>query len=105
MSSVAVEITRQEWEDAHRALEAARGDRTRYERLLEQVDTVLAELRRRVGQTYTLGDLARAYAEAERWVREALEEAEPPPGWPRTLTLVQGAAFYIYSRGAVDYEP
>jgi hypothetical protein len=27
------------------------------------------------------------------------------PGWPRTLSLVEAAAFHEYSRGAQDYEP
>jgi hypothetical protein len=38
-------------------------------------------------------------------VQEALVVAEPAPGWPARSTTVQDAAFYLYSRGAVDYRP
>jgi hypothetical protein len=96
---------RREWQDASRALAASAGDRVRYARLLEQVGAVTAELRKRVGQTFTLDELAREYAHAERWSRDAVEDIGPPPDWPRTLSMVEGAAFHNYSRGAVDYAP
>jgi hypothetical protein len=99
----ATTLVRQEWEEADRRLEAERGDRRRYERLLAQVAVVNDELRKRVGQTYTLAELADAYRDAERWAREAVEERSPSPGWPRDLALVLAAAFYAYQRGAVDY--
>jgi hypothetical protein len=105
MESV-LEMTRREWEEGNRRLEAAASDRSLYERLLAEVDLVLDQLRRRVGQTFTLDELARAYGDADRWVREALLEApEAAPGWPARVTTVQDAAFYLYSRGAVDYRP
>ena len=103
--SAAVEVARREWEDSERLLEAEARDRGRYERLLDQVDVVSAELRRRIGQTFTLAELARAYADADRWSREAVAGTQPPPGWPRTASLVEGAAFHVYSRGAIDYSP
>lgn len=100
-----VESARREWEEGHRLLheEARRHDQP--ERLLAQVEAVLAELRRRVGGTFTLRELATAYAGAERWSRAAVAERAPAPGWPRTLSLVEAAAFHEYARGAQDYEP
>lgn len=103
--SIEVETARREWEESHRRLEAEAGDRRRDERLLEQLETVTSELRRRVGQTFTLAELAAEYARADRWSRDAVAETQPPPGWPRTLTLVTGAAFHRYARAAVDYVP
>jgi hypothetical protein len=103
--SIAVENARQEWDECRRRLLAQAGDEERHRLLLEQVDAVTAELRRRIGQTFTLAELAREYAQAERWSREAVLAAGPPPGWPRTLALVEGAAFHDYARGAVDYVP
>lgn len=100
-----VEVARQEWEEGRRRLEDARKDARRYRQLLELMELVLDELRKRVGQTYTLADLVAAYGESERWGREVLEERAPVPGWPRDLTLVLAAAFDAYQRGAVDYEP
>ena len=103
MSADATTLVRQEWEEGHRRLEAERGDRARYERLLEQVDVVTGELRRRVGQTYSLGELAAAYQDAERWAHESVHERATSPHWPRDLALVLAAAFYAYQRGATDY--
>lgn len=100
-----VEVARQEWEEGSRRLEAARDDPGRYRQLLVLLDLVLDELRKRVGQTYTLAELVAAYGEAERWAREVLEERAETPGWPRDLTLVLAAAFDAYQRGAIDYEP
>jgi hypothetical protein len=99
----ALETTRREWEEGNRRLQAAASERSLYERLLAEVDLVLEQLRRRVGQIFTLDELASAYGDADRWVLEALTEAAP--GWPARSTTVQDAAFYLYSRGAVDYRP
>ena len=96
-------LVRHEWEEAHRHLEEERGDRRRYERLLGQVGVVNDELRKQVGQTFTLAELAAAYRDSERWARAAIEEHAPSPGWPRDLALVVAAAFYAYQRGALDY--
>jgi hypothetical protein len=100
-----VEVARQEWEEGSRRLEAARDDERRYRQLVELLELVLDELRKRVGQTYALAELVAAYGGAERWARELLEERAPSPGWPRDLTLVLAAAFDAYQRGAIDYEP
>jgi alcohol dehydrogenase class IV len=100
-----LETTRHEWQEGHRRLQAAANDPARYKQLLEEVDVVLEELRRRVGQTFTLKELAIAYSDADRWAQEALAEREPRPGWPTRLATVQDAAFYLYSRGANDYRP
>jgi hypothetical protein len=104
-SAAELESARREWEDGHRRLLAQATDVRAREQLMLQVDAVLTELRRRVGATFTLAELAAAYAGAERWSRGAVAELSPPPGWPRTLSLVEAAAFHIYSRGATDYVP
>lgn len=101
----APEHVRHEWEESARRLEAAAGDRARYLQLLEQVEAVIGELRKRVGQTYTLAELAGAYVDAERWAAETLAEGGAPSSWPRTLSVVVGTAFHRYSRGALDYTP
>jgi ABC-type transporter Mla subunit MlaD len=101
----AIEIARQEWEEANRRLEAAADDRGRYRRLLEQVEALTDELRRRVGQTFTLAQLADEYGRADEWARDVLLDEEPPSGAVATVALAQGAAFHLYARGAVDYSP
>jgi hypothetical protein len=104
MSEHAMILVRQEWEQGDRRLEEERDDRRRYERLLEQVAIVIDELRKQIGQTYSLEELAAAYRDSDRWAREAVEERAPSAGWPRDLALVLAAAFYAYQRGAVDYQ-
>jgi hypothetical protein len=101
----AVELARQEWEDAHRRLAEESRDAGRAEPLHRQVEAVTDELRRRVGQTFTLAELATVYEDADRWVRDAVAERAPSRNWPRHLAVVEGAAFHLYARGAVDYAP
>jgi len=100
-----VEVARQEWEEGARRLEAAREDRRRYRQLVEFLELVLDELRKRIGQTYTLAELVAAYGESDRWAREVLDERAATPTWPRDLSVVLAAAFDAYQRGAIDYEP
>jgi hypothetical protein len=105
VSSFAVEHARQQWEEGHRRFEVeARGD-TRPDALYAQLDVVLGALRRRVGETFTLDQLAAAYDGAEDWAREVVGEEAPSRGWARTVALVTDAAFYVYARGASDYRP
>jgi hypothetical protein len=102
---IALETVRQEWEEGNRRFEQALEDPEARERLLAQLEVVNDELRKRIGQTFTLDELAREYAGADRWVRDVVEERAAAPGWPRTLSMLQDAAFHLYQRGAIDYAP
>lgn len=99
-----LETSRIEWERAYRDLHAIARDPAEEGRLRAELETLLSELRKRIGGNFTLRELADEYGAADLWAREALAELGLP-GWPRTLTLVEGAAFHLYSRGAVDYTP
>ena len=99
MTELAVESARQQWATGHRRLADQAADRARYLRLLDQVGLVLDELNRRIGQTFTLAELAEAYEDADRWL---LDRLDPEAG---SVALVGDAAFHIYARGAVDYSP
>jgi hypothetical protein len=101
----AAELVRQEWADGYRRLEAERDNRTRYRTLHAQVDAVTEQLRRRVGSVYTLAELAAEYRRSEAWVCDAIAELPPPARWPPGVSLATDAAFYLYARGARDYEP
>lgn len=100
-----MQTARTDWERGYAELEAQKGDPRRYTRLLNAVDAVTAELRARIGQTFTLEQLVDAYSDVERWGRHAVAERAPYDGWPRDLALVQDAAFHLYARGAVDFTP
>jgi hypothetical protein len=100
-----LEVVRSEWGEGYRRFQDLSRDRVAADRLSLQLEVVTDELRKRVGQTFTLEDLAAKYAAADEWVRDAVSERSPTPGWPRTLSIVQDAAFHLYQRGAVDYAP
>ena len=100
-----VELARQQWRDGNRRVEATRADHARYIRLTEQVDVVVAGLRRRVGQVFTLAELAVAYGGADDWARELLEDADPDGPPAAEAGTVADAAFPLYARGATDYRP
>ena len=82
--------TRLEWEEAYRRLAEAARDESLEEPFRLQLEAVTSELRRRIGGTFTLRELSDEYARAETWVRAALAELGLA-GWPRTLSLVEGA--------------
>jgi hypothetical protein len=102
---VSAETARVDWERAFNQLEAQKNDARRYRRLLDAVEAVTNELRARVGQTFTLDQLVAAYADVERWGRDAVAQHAAYEGWPRDLALVEDAAFHLYARGAVDFKP
>jgi len=102
---VVIDVVRREWEDGYRRFEAASRDPVAADRLRAQLEVVTGELRRRIGQTFTLEQLALAYERADAWARDVVSEHAATPGWPRTLALVEDAAFHLYQRGAVDYAP
>jgi hypothetical protein len=103
--AIVLDVVRREWKDGYRRLETASRDPVAAERLRAQVEVVTDELRRRVGQTFTLDELADVYEHADAWARDAVSEHAASPGWPRSLAMVQDTAFYLYQRGAVDYDP
>ena len=100
-----VESARREWEDAYRRLAEVERDPSLANALQLQLKVVREELRKRVGSTFTLDELASEYVHADHWARDAVAERTAAPGWPATLAIVEGAAFFLYSRGAVDYQP
>jgi hypothetical protein len=103
--SVVIDVARREWEDGYRRFQVASRDPIAGDRLDAQLEVVTGELRRRIGQTFTLEELVAIYDRAESWVRDVVSEHAATPGWPRTLALVEDTAFHLYQRGAVDYKP
>ncbi len=100
-----LDVVRSEWEDGYRRFQDLSRDRLVADRLGLQLEVVTDELRKRIGQTFTLDQLAVAYQNADDWARAAVSERAATPGWPRTLAIVLDAAFHLYQRGAVDYTP
>jgi len=100
-----VESARSDWSDGYRRFLQAAAEPATAQLRHRELEVVTDELRRRVGGTFTLAELGATYLDAEAWSRVAVGERASSPGWPRTLTIVVDAAFHLYSRGALDYEP
>jgi hypothetical protein len=103
--SSAVDSARRDWEDGNRRFELASRNTAEAERLSRQFDLISAELRRRVGSTFTVAMLADVYEGSDAWALQLVEEYAPVPGWARSVSMVTDAAFHVYARGAVDYTP
>ncbi len=101
-----VELARQHWEDGYRRLVRTKEpEPTLYARLLEQVEIVTAELRRRIGKSFTLAELAGVYGRADRWAFEAVAGVRTGGDWLSSASTAADAAFHLYARGAQDYRP
>lgn len=77
-------------------LDPLRGQRGRI------VEAVIVELRRRVGPTFTLADLAGAYDGAGDWYTELALRVAPasPEAWDASVAL--DGAFGLYARLAIE---
>lgn len=98
---------RHQWDEGKRRLAGEGEDTARSRHLDLLVGAVVDELRRRIGQTYTLGDLAGAYEGADDWVRDVIVTSLPPRSRAgvRDAAVIQDAAFARYAQGALDYSP
>ena len=98
---------RHQWDEGKRRLAGEGEDTARSRHLDLLVDAVVDELRRRIGQTYTLGELAGAYEGADDWVRDIIVTSLPPRprAGVRDAAVIQDAAFARYAQGALDYSP
>jgi hypothetical protein len=67
-----LEAVRREWEDGYRRFEAASRDPVVADRLNAQLEVVTGELRKRIGQTFTLEELAVVYERADEWARHVV---------------------------------
>ncbi|MDH4176327.1 MAG: hypothetical protein OEW31_00385 [Thermoleophilia bacterium] len=100
-----VESARLDWAAGHGRFTEAAQDPGRADVLHRQLAAVTEHLRRRLGDVFTLAELADAYLGAERWAAIAIDEQAPAPGSDRDLAFVTDAAFQLTSRHAVDYVP
>jgi hypothetical protein len=100
-----LDAARQQWAEGDRRLSAQVSDADAFEALMEQVEAVTEALRRRIGEHFTLDELADVYGAADSWVLEAVAERAQRPGWVGKLSVAQDAAFHRYARGATDYAP
>lgn len=102
--STTVELAIMEWDAGQRRLEALDVPPAREAIYRAVVDEIIAELNRRVGQTFTLEQLAREYERSASWTRQVAQRTTDQV-WAHDLTIVADAAFARFARGASDYRP
>lgn len=103
--SATIEASRQQWQDGYQRFLTLAGRLTDRERVYLELETISDELRRRIGQTFTLAEAVELYNDGERWAAEAMAERTAVRGWARDLVIVLDATFHLYTRAAVDYVP
>ena len=71
---------------------------------MERVVTALtAELRRRIGITFTVDELACLYDQGTDWCLDVAQRAAPEAPWAWEAGVVVDAAFHRFLREATDY--
>ena len=97
----AVENAVFQWEEGFRALQAARSNSAADRALARAVLAVQDELRKRLGSSFSIAELAALYREGSDWALDLTLEssAEEPPATSAAID----AAFYLYMREAYDF--
>jgi len=90
-----------QWQQGERRLGAAPPERRG---VLERiVDTLVAELRRRLGGRFSAEELARLYGQGTSWCLQLAMDTAPVDPWAWDSGIVVDAAFGHYLREAADY--
>jgi hypothetical protein len=100
MSGYPLESALFQWQEGWRGLQAMAGDPA--SRQADRfVEAVRDELRRRVGSTFTMSELADCYGQGTDWCLRLAAEVAPKLA-PRAQSLAD-AAFWLHLRVATDY--
>lgn len=90
-----------DWRAGERRVEEAPpGERSELERV---VTAIVAELRRRVGSTFTVDELAAFYDQGTDWCLLVAQRIAPEAPYAWDMATVADAAFHRYLGAAIDY--
>ncbi len=101
--SYPVENALYEWEEGARRLQSLGADPRVYRNVNRAIDAVRDELRRRVGATFTVADLADLYGRGTDWCLEVAAEVAPDQASGWDPQVIADAAFHQHLRGARDW--
>ena len=91
----------EQWQAGRRRLEQAPAEeRATLERVTRRVED---ELRRRLGSTFSVDELADLYDEGTAWTTDLAVSLAPEDPYAWDVRTVGDAAFGRYLRGATDY--
>lgn len=89
-----------QWEEGRRVLQGL-SDPAARRRADRVIDAVREELRRRIGPTFTVAELAELYGRGTDWCQRVVFDVAPDlEADPQSLA---DAAFWLYLRGARDF--
>lgn len=96
-----LESTIDQWRQGERRLAQADAERTQ---ILQRIaDTLVAELRKRLGGRFSAAELVALYAQGTSWCLQLAMEIAPRDPWAWDSRTVVDAAFARYLREAADY--
>jgi hypothetical protein len=98
-----IENTILQWEEGYRRLQEARSDPTAYRALGREVVAVEDELRKCLGSSFSIEELAGVYRQDIDWDLELAMRSIPPNSVSWDSSTVVDAAFYLYMREASDF--
>jgi hypothetical protein len=91
----------QQWREGERRLSRAPSERSA---LLQRItDTLVVELRKRLGGRFSAEELAELYGRGTSWCLQLAMDIAPEDPWAWDSRIVIDAAFARYLREAVDY--
>jgi hypothetical protein len=101
--SYSVESAVLQWEEGYRRLDAARSDPRVHRALGRAVVAVEDELRKRLGSTFSIKELAELYRDDSDWGLALTIDTLPDRSELWDSSTVVDAAFYLYMREASDF--
>jgi hypothetical protein len=101
--SYSVESAVLQWEEGYKRLNAARSDPRAHRALGRAVVAVEDELRKRLGSTFSISELADLYRTDSDWGLELTIGMLPDRSELWDSSTVVDAAFYLYMREAADF--
>jgi hypothetical protein len=99
-----VQLAREDWRNGERIVERILADPARAPIATSLMRQLQRELRRRLGQTYTLAALVAVYEGADRWGREAAQRVAPGVAWAQDSAFADAACARA-ARNARDWKP
>jgi hypothetical protein len=101
VSTSSLESALFQWRKGERRLADAPAER---QALLERItEALVAELRRRLGGSFSSGELVELYGAGTSWCLQVAIELAPEDPWAWDSSVVADAAFGRYLREASDY--
>jgi hypothetical protein len=101
--SYSVESAVLQWEEGYQRLQATQSEPRLYQALGRAVVAVEDELRKRLGSTFSIKELATLYREDSVWGLELTMQALPERSDLWDSATIVDAAFYLYMREASDF--